>query len=134
MSSPWWKVALSEEITSTKPFAVDVGDQPVVAYQIRQKLFKGVKLAADYQPTNVGEVCLVVRKGDAQTLERLNTSPIDWRLLCPGPMVDQAALGIDRLRIAADKAGIRGTATVSDRRAPDTAGVGAASPQMSRHM
>lgn len=49
-----------------------VGDQPVVAYQIRQNLFKGVKLAADYKPTNVGEVCLVVRKGDTETLERLN--------------------------------------------------------------
>ncbi|WP_338487257.1 ABC transporter substrate-binding protein [Pseudomonas trivialis] len=51
-----------------------VGDQPVVAYQIRQKLFKGVKLAPDYKPTNVGEVCLVVRKGDAATLERLNSA------------------------------------------------------------
>ena len=38
-----------------------------------------------------------------KNFERLNTSPIDWRLLCPGPMVDQAALGIDRLRIAADQ-------------------------------
>ncbi|WP_321373760.1 ABC transporter substrate-binding protein [Pseudomonas extremaustralis] len=51
-----------------------VGDQPVVAYQISQKLFKGVKLAPDYIPTHVGDVCLVVRKGDAQTLERLNTA------------------------------------------------------------
>ncbi|EZI28291.1 ABC transporter substrate-binding protein [Pseudomonas extremaustralis] len=51
-----------------------VGDQPVVAYQISQKLFKGVKLAPDYVPTHVGDVCLVVRKGDAQTLERLNTA------------------------------------------------------------
>ncbi|MFO2466317.1 ABC transporter substrate-binding protein [Pseudomonas sp. 15FMM2] len=49
-----------------------VGDQPVVAYQINQKLFKGVKLAADYQPVNVGDVCLVVRKGDSETLARLN--------------------------------------------------------------
>ncbi|WP_330565925.1 ABC transporter substrate-binding protein [Pseudomonas yamanorum] len=49
-----------------------VGDQPVVAYQIRQKLFKGVKLAAGYKPVNVGEVCLVVRKGDSETLARLN--------------------------------------------------------------
>lgn len=49
-----------------------VGDQPVVAYQIRQKLFRGVKLAADYKPTHVGAVCLVVRKGDGDTLGRLN--------------------------------------------------------------
>lgn len=51
-----------------------VGDQPVVAYQIRQGLFKGVKLAAGYTPFNVGEVCLVVRKGDVETLTRLNTA------------------------------------------------------------
>lgn len=38
-----------------------------------------------------------------KNFERLNSSPIDWRLLCPGPMLDQAALGIDRLRIAADQ-------------------------------
>lgn len=32
--------------------------------------------------------------------ERLQRSSLDWRLLCPGPMVDQAGLGIDRLRIS----------------------------------
>jgi polar amino acid transport system substrate-binding protein len=49
-----------------------VADQPIVAYQIRQNTFKGVKLAADYKPVNVGDVCFVVRKGDSETLERLN--------------------------------------------------------------
>jgi putative NADH-flavin reductase len=34
--------------------------------------------------------------------ERLSRSPVDWRLLCPGPMVDQPALGLDRLRISLD--------------------------------
>src|ERR1700690_844249 len=29
--------------------------------------------------------------------ERLERSGLDWRLLCPGPMVDQPGLGIDRL-------------------------------------
>lgn len=38
-----------------------------------------------------------------KNFERLNTSSLDWRLLCPGPMVDQPALGIARLRIAADQ-------------------------------
>ncbi len=33
-------------------------------------------------------------------LERLLRSDLDWRLLCPGPMVDQPAIGIDRLRIS----------------------------------
>jgi putative NADH-flavin reductase len=30
--------------------------------------------------------------------ERLGRSGLDWRLLCPGPMVEQPALGVDRLR------------------------------------
>ena len=32
--------------------------------------------------------------------ERLGRSQLDWRLLCPGPMVDEPALGVDRLRIS----------------------------------
>jgi uncharacterized protein len=34
--------------------------------------------------------------------ERLSRSRLDWRLLCPGPMVDEPALGLDRLRISVD--------------------------------
>ena len=34
--------------------------------------------------------------------ERLTRSRLDWRLLCPGPMVDEAAIGLDRLRISVD--------------------------------
>jgi putative NADH-flavin reductase len=34
--------------------------------------------------------------------ERLNRSRLDWRLLCPGPMVDEPAIGLDRLRISVD--------------------------------
>lgn len=34
--------------------------------------------------------------------ERLLRSDIDWRLLCPGPMVEQPALGLQRLRISID--------------------------------
>ena len=34
--------------------------------------------------------------------ERLGRSRLDWRLLCPGPMVDEPALGLDRLRISID--------------------------------
>lgn len=34
--------------------------------------------------------------------ERLQRSGIDWRLLCPGPMVDQPAVGLQRLRISMD--------------------------------
>lgn len=34
--------------------------------------------------------------------ERLERSTLDWRLLCPGPMVEQPALGLNRLRITID--------------------------------
>jgi uncharacterized protein len=35
--------------------------------------------------------------------ERLRRSSIDWRLLCPGPMVDKPPLGQERLRISLDR-------------------------------
>jgi putative NADH-flavin reductase len=34
--------------------------------------------------------------------ERLQRSSLDWRLLCPGPMVEQPALGVQRLRVSID--------------------------------
>lgn len=34
--------------------------------------------------------------------ERIGRSGLDWRLLCPGPMVEEPALGLNRLRIAFD--------------------------------
>jgi len=34
--------------------------------------------------------------------ERLRRSSIDWQLLCPGPMVDQPALGYERLRMSVE--------------------------------
>jgi hypothetical protein len=34
--------------------------------------------------------------------ERLSRSRLDWRLLCTGPMVDETAIGLDRLRISLD--------------------------------
>jgi uncharacterized protein len=34
--------------------------------------------------------------------DRLIRSLLDWRLLCPGPMVDEPALGLQRLRISVD--------------------------------
>jgi putative NADH-flavin reductase len=36
-------------------------------------------------------------------VERLERSNLDWRLMCPGPMVDAAPLGVDRLRISIDR-------------------------------
>ena len=34
--------------------------------------------------------------------ERLIRSRLDWRLLCPGPMVDAPAIGLERLRLSLD--------------------------------
>lgn len=39
----------------------------------------------------------------ATNFQRLNRSGLDWRLLCPGPMVEEPALGLNRLRIALDR-------------------------------
>jgi len=36
-------------------------------------------------------------------LERLRRSNLDWRLLCPGPMVDQPRVGLERLRVSCDR-------------------------------
>lgn len=37
-----------------------------------------------------------------RNLERLQRSNLDWRLLCPGPMVNQPAVGLPRLRVTVD--------------------------------
>jgi len=34
--------------------------------------------------------------------DRISRSGLDWRLLCPGPMVEEPALGLNRLRISLD--------------------------------
>jgi putative NADH-flavin reductase len=39
--------------------------------------------------------------------ERISRSVLDWRLLCPGPMVEQPALGLSRLRITLDRLPVR---------------------------
>jgi hypothetical protein len=39
--------------------------------------------------------------------DRLGRSRINWRLLCPGPMVEQPALGLDRMRISRDTLPVR---------------------------
>lgn len=35
--------------------------------------------------------------------ERLKRSGLDWRLLCPGPMSDRPALGLERLSVSLDR-------------------------------
>lgn len=39
--------------------------------------------------------------------ERLCHSALDWRLLCPGPMVEQPPLGVARMRISVDRVPVR---------------------------
>jgi uncharacterized protein len=39
--------------------------------------------------------------------ERLLRSRLDWRLLCPGPMVHEPAVGLERLRISLDALPVR---------------------------
>lgn len=38
---------------------------------------------------------------------RLSRSRLDWRLLCPGPMVEQPGLGLDQLCISVDRLPVR---------------------------
>ena len=38
----------------------------------------------------------------AVNFERLCRSGLDWRLLCPGPMIDEPAIGLSRLRVSRD--------------------------------
>src|SRR5262245_61803558 len=39
--------------------------------------------------------------------ERLRRSGLDWRLLCPGPMVEQPVLGLNRLSVSLDTLPVR---------------------------
>lgn len=48
------------------------GDRPIVAYQLSQGANPQVRLVKEYQSTLMGDVCLVIRKGDPKLMERLN--------------------------------------------------------------
>lgn len=39
----------------------------------------------------------------AANYERLRRTALDWRVLCPGPMVEQPALGLARMRVSIDR-------------------------------
>lgn len=41
--SPWWTVALSDEVTDRKPLAVDIGDQPVVLWRDKQGIARALE-------------------------------------------------------------------------------------------
>ncbi len=44
--------------------------------------------------------------------ERIFQTSLDWRILCPGPMVDEPPLGVARLRISIDRLPVQGPSTV----------------------
>ncbi len=50
------------------------GDAPIFKYQLAQAGIKSARLAAEFRPPSVEDVCLVVRKGDIELLGRINTS------------------------------------------------------------
>jgi polar amino acid transport system substrate-binding protein len=50
------------------------GDAPIFAYQIAQAKIQSARVAKEFQPPSVEDVCLVVRKGDSELLNRINTS------------------------------------------------------------
>jgi len=39
--------------------------------------------------------------------DRLRRTALDWRVLCPGPLVHQPALGLERLRLSLDRVPVR---------------------------
>jgi putative NADH-flavin reductase len=39
----------------------------------------------------------------AENFARLQSASLDWRLLCPGPMVDEPPVGLARLRVSMDR-------------------------------
>ena len=39
----------------------------------------------------------------AENFARLQSSSLDWRLLCPGPMVEEPPVGLARLRVSSDR-------------------------------
>jgi len=50
------------------------GDAPIFAYEIARTKIQSARVAAEFQSPSVEDVCLVVRKGDAELLGRIDTS------------------------------------------------------------
>ncbi|RDK00889.1 substrate-binding periplasmic protein [Paraburkholderia lacunae] len=48
------------------------GDHPIIAYQLQKNPNPQLRLVEGYQPSVKGQLCFVVRKGDNETLEKLN--------------------------------------------------------------
>lgn len=49
-----------------------MGDAPIMAYYIQQNVFKNVKLASEFKPAHVSDVCIILRKDDTANMTRIN--------------------------------------------------------------
>jgi len=58
MPSLWWKVARSEEVTATKPLAVDIGDQPVVLWRDAQGLARALEDRCPHRRAPLSRGCV----------------------------------------------------------------------------
>ncbi|WP_068073424.1 Rieske (2Fe-2S) protein [Novosphingobium lentum] len=58
MASPWWKVARSEEVTSAKPLAVDIGDQPVVLWRDAQGIARALEDRCPHRRAPLSRGCI----------------------------------------------------------------------------
>ena len=54
--------------------AAAYGDAPIFAYQMTQARIRGARFVQPFQPPNLEDVCLVVRKDESELLARLNAS------------------------------------------------------------
>jgi hypothetical protein len=45
--------------------------------------------------------------------DRIRRTALDWRVLCPGPMVDQPPLGLERIRISLDRVPVQVPSLIS---------------------
>lgn len=58
MSSPWWKVALSEEVTAKKPLAVDIGGQPVVLWRDQNGIARALEDRCPHRRAPLSRGCV----------------------------------------------------------------------------
>lgn len=45
--------------------------------------------------------------------DRISRAALDWRVLCPGPMVDQPPLGLERIRVSLDRVPVQVPSLIS---------------------
>ena len=66
----------------------------------------------------------------AENFARLQSSSLDWRLLCPGPMVEEPPVGLARLRVSVDRLPVEIPAAAGRRRTPPRPALRGRVPEM----